>query len=169
MPGCSGLATVLCWCCESSMRKKQFTPAWGASWGMFRLNGQMASLWTQSQLEVWTQQLLKDPPSFSIQIPFFPPHFSVAGTEGSPAEAHPSSDTARDGGKRASQWVISKESACQCRRRGFNPWVGKIPWRRAWQPTPVFLPGKSRGQRSLAGYSPRGRKRIRHDWATEQL
>ena len=41
-------------------------------------------------------------------------------------------------------------------RRGFNPRVGKIPWRRQWQPTPVLLPGKSRGQRSLAGYSPWG-------------
>ena len=39
-----------------------------------------------------------------------------------------------------------------------DPWVGKIPWRRKWQPTPVFLPGKSHGQRSLAGYSPRGGK-----------
>ena len=52
----------------------------------------------------------------------------------------------------------SKEPACQCRRRckrcGFDPWVGKIPWRRAWQPTPVFLPGESYGQRSLGGYSP---------------
>ena len=36
----------------------------------------------------------------------------------------------------------------------FNPWVGKIPWRRVQQPTPVFLPGESHGQRSLAGYSP---------------
>ena len=36
----------------------------------------------------------------------------------------------------------------------FNPWVGKIPRRRAWQPTPVFLPGESNGQRSLVGYSP---------------
>ena len=36
----------------------------------------------------------------------------------------------------------------------FSPWVGKIFWRRAWQPTPVFLPGESHGQRSLAGYSP---------------
>ena len=43
-------------------------------------------------------------------------------------------------------------------RPGFNPWVGKIPWRRKWQPTPVFLPGKSHGLRSLVGYSPRGRK-----------
>ena len=41
----------------------------------------------------------------------------------------------------------------QHRRPGFNPWVGKIPWRRKWQPTPVFLPGESHGQRSLAGYS----------------
>ena len=44
---------------------------------------------------------------------------------------------------------------CRSRRRhGFDPWVGKIPWRRAWQPSPVFLPGESRGQRSLAGYNP---------------
>ena len=41
---------------------------------------------------------------------------------------------------------------------GFNPWVGKIPWRRKWQPTPVPLPGKSHGQRSLVGYSPWGHK-----------
>ena len=41
---------------------------------------------------------------------------------------------------------------------GFDPWVGKIPWRRKWQPTPVFLTGESRGQRSLAGYSPQGCK-----------
>ena len=44
------------------------------------------------------------------------------------------------------------------RRCGFYPWVGKIPWRRAWQPTPVFLPGKSHRQRSLVGYSPWGLK-----------
>ena len=40
------------------------------------------------------------------------------------------------------------------RRRRFDPWVRKIPWRRAWQPTPVFLPGESHGQRRLVGYSP---------------
>ena len=48
-------------------------------------------------------------------------------------------------------------------RRGFDPWVRKIPWRRAWQPTPVFLPGKSHGQRSLTGHSPWGRKRVGHN------
>ena len=43
-------------------------------------------------------------------------------------------------------------------RPGFNPLVGKIPWRRKWQPTPVLLPGKSHGQRSLVGYSSWGHK-----------
>ena len=50
-----------------------------------------------------------------------------------------------------------KEPTCQYRRHkkhGFDPWVKKILWRRAWQPTPVFLPGEFNGQRSLAGYSP---------------
>ena len=46
----------------------------------------------------------------------------------------------------------------QCRRLRFDSWVGKIPWRRKWQPTPVFLAGEFHGQRSLAGYSPWGRK-----------
>ena len=46
-----------------------------------------------------------------------------------------------------------KESACNARDLGSNPWVRKILWRRKWQPTPVFLPGESHGQRTLAGYS----------------
>ena len=57
--------------------------------------------------------------------------------------------------------LVSKEPACQRRRRkrhGFNPWVRKICWRRAWQPTPVLLPGEPLGQRSLVGYSPWGHK-----------
>ena len=56
----------------------------------------------------------------------------------------------------------------RCRRHGFDPWVGKILWRRKWQPTPVFLPGKFHGQRSLVGYSPSGCKRVRHNLAAEQ-
>ena len=44
------------------------------------------------------------------------------------------------------------------RRPWFDPWVGKIPWRRKWQPTPVFFSQKSHGQRSMVGYSSRGRK-----------
>ena len=48
----------------------------------------------------------------------------------------------------------SKESACNAGDTGTIPWVGKIPWRKAWQLTPVFLPTESHGQRSLVGYSP---------------
>ena len=60
-------------------------------------------------------------------------------------------------------WGLScKESACQCRRCAFDPWAGKIPWRRKWQPTPVFLHGKSHGQRSLGVYSPLGH-RVEHE------
>ena len=51
-----------------------------------------------------------------------------------------------------STWLSGRESAWKCRRGGFNPWVEKITWRRKWHPIPVFLPGKSHGQRSLAGY-----------------
>ena len=46
----------------------------------------------------------------------------------------------------------------QCRRPGFDSWVRKVLWRKKWQPIPVFLPGESHGQRSLAGYSPQDRK-----------
>ena len=59
------------------------------------------------------------------------------------------------------RWLSCKESACQRsrhRRCDFDSWVGKIPWRRKWQPTLVFLPGKFHGQKSLVGYSPWGHK-----------
>ena len=59
-----------------------------------------------------------------------------------------------------------KSICLQCGRPGFDPWIGKIPWRRKWQPTQVFLPGKSHGPRSLAGYGPWGRKELD---TTEQL
>ena len=55
-------------------------------------------------------------------------------------------------------WLSGKESLCQCRRCRFHPRVGKIPWSRKWPLTLIFLPGKSHGRRSLAGYTPRGRK-----------
>ena len=56
-----------------------------------------------------------------------------------------------------------KEHTCQCRKHkkcGFDPWLGRIPWRQAWQPILVFQSGESHGQRSLAGYSPRGCKEL---------
>ena len=58
------------------------------------------------------------------------------------------------------RWHSGKEPTSQSRRLRFSPWIGKIPWRRKWQPTPVFLPGKSRRLRSLAGCSPWGRKEL---------
>ena len=61
------------------------------------------------------------------------------------------------------RWHNGKEPAGRCRRckrRRFDPWVGKIPWSRKWQPTAVFLPEKSRGQRSWAGCSPKGHKEL---------
>ena len=59
-------------------------------------------------------------------------------------------------------WLRWLRFCLQCRRPRFSPWVGKIPWRRARQPTPVFVPGESHGQRSL------GSQRVGHDWATQQ-
>ena len=53
---------------------------------------------------------------------------------------------------------VAPASAEDSKRRGFDPWVGKIPWRRAWQAAPIFLPGESHGERSLVGYGPWGRK-----------
>ena len=64
---------------------------------------------------------------------------------------------------------LGKESACRYMRHKrceFSLWVGKIPWRRKWQPIPVFLPGEFQGQRSLAGYSSRGH-RVRHNLPTK--
>ena len=52
--------------------------------------------------------------------------------------------------------VVKNLPSSRCK---FNPWVGKIPWRKVWQPTPVFLPEKFCGQRSLAAYSPQGHKK----------
>ena len=54
--------------------------------------------------------------------------------------------------------LLTVRICLQCRRLVFDPWVGKIPWSRAWQPTPVFWPGKSHGQRSLEGHSLQGHK-----------
>ena len=63
-----------------------------------------------------------------------------------------------------SLWCSGKEPACQCRRHGFDLWVGKIPWRRAWQPTPVFLPGESHGPEP-GGLRSIGSQRTGHGWS----
>ena len=56
------------------------------------------------------------------------------------------------------QWLRQWRICLQCGRPGFDSWVRKIPWRREWQPTPIFLPGESHEQRSLVGYHPWGHK-----------
>ena len=58
-----------------------------------------------------------------------------------------------------------KKIHLQCGRPGFDPWVGKIPWRRAWQPTLAFLPAESQGQKKLVGYSPQ----VHKEWDTPEL
>ena len=78
---------------------------------------------------------------------------SDVGAHSSHTEEHPKQSTKQTHiSIRASRWFSGKESAGQCRTPRFHPWVRKIPWRRAWQPTPVFLPGESHGQSSLVGY-----------------
>ena len=67
---------------------------------------------------------------------------------------------------RLSQWLSGEESAYQCRICAFDPWSWKIPWRRKWQPTPVFLSANPHGQCSLVDYSPWG-CRVGQDLATE--
>ena len=67
------------------------------------------------------------------------------------------------------QWLSGKEPACQCRklkRHRFDPWVGKIPWRRTWQSTPIFLPGKIPGTEEPGGLQSIGLQRVGHDWTT---
>ena len=93
---------------------------------------------------------------------------------------HKDSDTTEVTTQHSTQWGLDscfsgntsgKEPNCQCRRHkrwGFDSRVGKIPWRRAWQPTPVFLPGKAHGQRSLVGYSPWGLRRVGHNLVSKQ-
>ena len=66
------------------------------------------------------------------------------------------------------QWLSGKESTCQCRRRGFDPWVRETLWRKKWQPAAVFLPEKSHGWKSLVGYSLWGCKRVGQNLATKQ-
>ena len=63
------------------------------------------------------------------------------------------------------EWLKKKThlQCRRCRRCRLDPWIGKVPWRRDWQPTPVFLPGKSHGQRRLAVYIPWGHERVGHD------
>ena len=99
---------------------------------------------------------------------YLPPHLSLLG-------CHRAPDLCSWHHIANSHWLSTyfmgfpgdKEPTCQFRRHkrhGFDPWVRKIPWRRAWWSTSVFLSGESHGQRSLVCYSPWGHKSVRHDW-----
>ena len=93
---------------------------------------------------------------------------SSSATTGSLSQEHPVKSHINDhdwrqtilvGIQERFSWKFSSNESCQCRRLGFNPRIGKILWRRQWQPTPIFLPGESHGQRSsLVGYSQWGHK-----------
>ena len=87
------------------------------------------------------------------------PELSGSGELGSPFEESHFTSLRR--------WLRWWRICLQCRRPEFDPWVGKISWKRAWQPIPEFLPGESHGQRSLVGYSPRGCKELdKTEWLT---
>ena len=97
--------------------------------------------------------------SHSLKVTDPKPHVSGSwwktGSCDEPICIYPSIDRDFLGG------ASGKEFSYQCKKRKrhrFDPWVGKVPWRRAWQLTPVVLPRGSHGQRSLAGYSPQGLK-----------
>ena len=65
-------------------------------------------------------------------------------------------------------WRLRRWRIClQCKRPGFDPWVRKIPWRRPWQPTPVFLPGESSWTEEPGGLQPMRSQRVRLDWAAQ--
>ena len=107
------------------------------------------------------------PKSYNFQIFLLAPHFfnskNLQGIAGKQIVAKPKTtdDTVWLITRRCQQMTLcgllqggvsGKEYTCQCRRRGFDHCVRKIPWSGKWQPTLVFLPGESHGQRSLVGY-----------------
>ena len=65
------------------------------------------------------------------------------------------------------RWLSGEKSTCQWEdtEESINPWIRKITWRRKWQPTPVIMPGRSHGERSLEGYRPWSHKSVGHNWA----
>ena len=116
---------------------------------------------TQSSWASFVAQLVKNPPRFNPWVGKIPWRWERLPTPVFwPGEFH---ELYRPWGHKNYLWdtgSVIKESAfnagdhLQCKRPGFDPWVGKIPWRRKWQPIPVFLPEEPRGQRNWAGHSP---------------
>ena len=99
----------------------------------------------QSPLERWLTMISMDRPEMGSRPCEFPLHFCIIYYIHSHSQDFPGGSEGR--------------SVClQCGRPRFDPWVGKMPWRRKWQPTPELLPGKSLGRRGVVDYSPWGRK-----------
>ena len=97
------------------------------------------------------------PVSLIIEFKYFRASFAV-NTKAHPPFIKMAGDWCTGCGREMLLWWLRQQRIClHSRRPRFESWVGKIPWRRAWQPTPVLLPGESHGQRSLVGYSPGGR------------
>ena len=93
----------------------------------------------------------------SLQCELVSPKGTQKGEESLPSDFHETAATAYSGGFPGSSGVKNLPAV---QETGFNPWVRKSLWRRVWQPTLVFLPGESHGQRSLASYSPQGLKEL---------
>ena len=153
--------------------------------------GMFSSIWLTradrktEEMEVSWGNWKQDPESATHSPPLSPPHPTPAPPETYPDNPNVWAELLRirviinfwtllnmesflKVGTGLTSWLSSKEHSCQCRRCRLEPWVRKVPWRRKWQPAPVFLPGKPHGQRSLVGYSPWGHKRVRHDLVTKR-
>ena len=108
----------------------------------------IASSWGSSQLRDWTH--------CSLHFPHYRAYSLLLSHLGNPRQSMHIGNWFRIG---FPDGASAKEHTCQCRRCqifGLDPWVGEISWRWSWQPTPIFLPGESHGQKSLACYSPWG-------------
>ena len=128
-----------------------------------------SSTYSQEFSIIWNATCLEVKPLFPPEL-FYPcfyfdqrhlPKFETVVLFSSNSPSSPS--TKRFNYKYMKSWAfpVAQQRTClQCRGHGFDPWVGKIPWRRKQQPTPLFLPGKSHGQRSLVGYSAEGHKEL---------
>ena len=148
-------ARILEWVAISFSRR----PSWSRDWTqVFHIVGRHFTVWATRKVHypaaAAAAKSLQSCPTLCDPVDCSPLGFSVHGI----LQA------------RILEWVaisFSRGSFLPSRRCGFNSWVLKIPWRRKLQPTPVFLPVKFHGQRSLVGYCPRGCKRVRHNLMTK--
>ena len=170
---CASMCLCVCVCAwfpilwSSSLTPAESSNSTQFSHSLPRDKHQVPSLraWSDKTAQVQVVACASDGMAINQRFPQWPPWIPLICWSSSPDSEHLSD--------RFFQFVIKrygfpggasgKDPACQCRRckrHGFDPWVGKISWRRAWQPTAVFLPGKSHARRGLAGYSPWGHREL---------